>query len=211
MVILVHPLNPSRMYIGGAPVSIFRSDDAGANVAGDAETPMPAQITMPFPCRVMRLAAHPTDESVLYATLEVDGTMRSLDGGETWEDTSADLLTMAERPHLTNHLRTTVKAEGMLDGHAIEVSPKAPDSVFMACRMGLFRSDDAARIGRIWRSAASPRCAMDATSGCRRSMPRCFTPASVRRRAAGTDRCIAVTTAAGTGRGSITRSRPMRR
>ena len=140
--ILVHPADHRRMYIGGAPVGIYRSDDAGATWRAMPTPKMPGRITMPFPCRVMRLAAHPTDTDVLYATLEVDGTMRSLDGGETWEDTSADLLSMAERPHLTNHLRTTVKAEGMLDGHAIEVSPAAPDSVFMACRMGLFRSDD---------------------------------------------------------------------
>lgn len=140
--ILVHPLNPARMFIGGAPVGIYRSDDSGATWRAMPPPAMPGRIAMPFPCRVMRLAAHPRDENVLYATLEVDGTMRSLDGGETWEDTSADLLTMAERPHLTNHLRTTVKAEGMLDGHAVEVSPAAPDAVFMACRMGLFRGGD---------------------------------------------------------------------
>ncbi len=140
--ILVHPAEPNRLYIGGAPVSVFRSDDAGATWRAMPAPNMPGRITMPFPCRVMRLAAHPADQNVLYAGLEVDGTMRSLDGGETWEDTSADLLAMAERPHLTNHLRTTVKAEGMLDGHAIECSPNAPDSVFYACRMGLFRSDD---------------------------------------------------------------------
>lgn len=140
--ILVHPLNPRRMYIGGAPVSVYRSDDAGETWRAMPDPKMPGRITMPFPCRVMRLAAHPSDENVLYATLEVDGVMRSLDGGETWMDASADLIAMAERPDLTNHLRTTVKAEGMLDGHAIEVSPAAADSVFMACRMGLFRSDD---------------------------------------------------------------------
>ena len=140
--ILVHPADHRRMYIGGAPVGVYRSDDAGNTWRALPDPKMPGRITMPFPCRVMRLAAHPVDANVLYVTLEVDGTMRSLDGGESWEDTSADLLTMAERPHLTNHLRTTVKAEGMLDGHAVEVSPAAPDSVFMACRMGLFRSDD---------------------------------------------------------------------
>ncbi len=140
--ILVHPAQHRRLYIGGAPVGVYRSDDAGETWRALPDPGMPGRIVMPFPCRVMRLAAHPTEADILYATLEVDGTMRSLDGGETWEDTSADLLALAERPHLTNHLRTTVKAEGMLDGHAIEVSPAAPDSVFMACRMGLFRSDD---------------------------------------------------------------------
>ena len=140
--ILVNPSDPRRMYIGGAPVSIFRSDDAGETWRAMPDPGMPGRIVMPFPCRVMRLSAHPANPDILYATLEVDGVMRSLDGGETWEDTSADLLTMAERPHLTNHLRTTVKAEGMLDGHAVEVSAAAPDTVFMACRMGLFRSDD---------------------------------------------------------------------
>jgi hypothetical protein len=33
----------------------------------------------------------------------------------------------------------------MLDGHAISISDAAPGAVFLACRMGLFRSDDGAQ------------------------------------------------------------------
>ncbi len=33
----------------------------------------------------------------------------------------------------------------MLDGHAMCISDAAPGAVFMACRMGLFRSDDGAK------------------------------------------------------------------
>jgi photosystem II stability/assembly factor-like uncharacterized protein len=140
--ILVHPANPRVMYAGGAPVSVYRSDDAGETWRVLANPNMPERVKMPFPCRVMRLAAHPLDTNVIYATLEVDGVMRTLDGGESWQDCSSDLISLAERPNLTNHLRSTLKAEGMLDGHAIEVSAAEPDTVFVAVRMGLFRSTD---------------------------------------------------------------------
>jgi photosystem II stability/assembly factor-like uncharacterized protein len=98
---------------------------------------------LPDDTDVHAITVPPTDPDVLYATLKVDGTMRSLDGGETWEDTSADLLAMAERPHLTNHLRTTVKAEGTLDGHVIKVSPASRSR-----DRSMYRSDDG---GRNWR------------------------------------------------------------
>src|SRR5690606_4332461 len=38
-------------------------------------------------------------------------------------------------------------AEGMLDGHAITISPADPEAVVLACRMGLFRTTDQ---GRTW-------------------------------------------------------------
>jgi photosystem II stability/assembly factor-like uncharacterized protein len=103
---------------------------------------------MSFACRVMRLAVDPTRPNEVYATLEVGGAMRSLDGGETWEDCSAGLMALAELPHLKSRIQSDSDMEGMLDGHALCVSAARPGTVFLAVRMGLFQSDDR---GASWR------------------------------------------------------------
>ncbi len=102
---------------------------------------------MPFACRVMRFAPHPTKPEEIFATLEVNGTMRSEDRGESWQDCTADLVRLAEQPHLKSRIVSDTEIEGMLDGHAVTATAAAPGSVFLACRMGLFRSDDQ---GRTW-------------------------------------------------------------
>jgi photosystem II stability/assembly factor-like uncharacterized protein len=103
---------------------------------------------MSVACRVMRLAADPARPDEIYATLEVGGAMRSLDGGETWSDCSADLVRLAGQPHLKSQIQSDTDTEGMLDGHAIAVSAARPGTVFLAVRMGLFQSDDR---GTTWR------------------------------------------------------------
>jgi len=139
--ILVHPTRPRTLYAGTAPVGIFRSDDGG-----DTWRRLPARspdrVKMSFACRVMRLAADPARPDELYATLEVGGVLRSRDGGESWEDMSAALVALAEQPHLKSRIQSDSDTEGMLDGHAVCVSAAAPGTVFLAVRMGLFRSAD---------------------------------------------------------------------
>src|SRR5256712_5626404 len=97
---------------------------------------------MSFPTRVTRLAADPSHPHELYAGLEVDGVLRSLDGGETWEDVSHDLVKLAERPHLKSRIVSDTEIEGMMDSHALCVSSAWPGTVFLAARMGIFRSTD---------------------------------------------------------------------
>ena len=97
---------------------------------------------MGFPCRVMRLAVDPAQPESIYATLEVAGVMRSLDGGESWSDCSAGLLKLAELPHLKSKIQSDTEAEGMMDGHALAVSAATPGTVYLAVRMGMFRSSD---------------------------------------------------------------------
>ena len=74
--------------------------------------------------------------------------MRSLDGGEHWDDCSASLLALAELPHLKSRIGSDTDIEGMMDGHALCVSAARPGTVFLALRMGLFQSDDR---GQSWR------------------------------------------------------------
>lgn len=146
--ILVQPNDPRVIYAGTAPVGVFRSDDAGATWRGLPRAVLPERVKMAFACRVMRLAADPARPQEMYATLEVGGVMRTLDGGEHWDDCTSDLVKLAERPHLKSKIQSDTEIEGMLDGHAIEVSAAQPGTVFLAVRMGLFQSDDR---GSSWR------------------------------------------------------------
>jgi photosystem II stability/assembly factor-like uncharacterized protein len=147
--ISAHPTNPRVVYAGTSPVGIFRSEDAGDTWRRLPGAVQPERLTMSFPCRVMRIAIVPGQPDQLHAALEVGGTMHSLDGGETWSDGSADLVRLAaDHLELKSMIQSDSEAEGMLDAHALAVSHAAPGSVFLAVRMGLFRSDDR---GRSWR------------------------------------------------------------
>ena len=141
--ILVHPANPRILYAGTSPVGVYRSDDGGDTWRRLSKAVQPERVKMKsFICRVMRLVADPARPEELYAALEVGGVMRSLDGGETWDDCSSDLIKLAELPHLKSTIDSDSHLEGMLDGHAVCVSAARPGTVFLAVRMGLFQSAD---------------------------------------------------------------------
>ncbi len=142
-----HPTDRRTWFAGASPVAVYRSDDGGDNWRRMVDPALPDRVKMPFACRVMRFAAHPTNPDEVYATLEVNGVMRSRDRGETWQDCSADLVRLAEQPHLKSRIVSDSETEGMLDGHALAMTPAEPETVFLAVRMGLFRSDDH---GRSW-------------------------------------------------------------
>jgi photosystem II stability/assembly factor-like uncharacterized protein len=145
--ITVHPGNSSVLYAGTSPVGVYRSDDAGNSWQRLPVPELPERVKMGFPCRVMRLALDPANADHIYATLEVGGVIRSLDAGKTWEDCSDELVQLAERPHLKSQIQSDTDIEGMMDGHALCVSSANPDTVYLAVRMGLFRSEDA---GKHW-------------------------------------------------------------
>jgi photosystem II stability/assembly factor-like uncharacterized protein len=145
--IAVHPRDPRVLYAGTSPVGVFKSEDGGESWRPLPNVKQPDRIKMSFACRVMRLGIVPGTRDTIYAALEVGGVMRSLDGGETWDDCADHLVALAETPRLKSKIQSDSEAEGMLDAHALLVSDAAPASVFLAVRMGLFRSDDQ---GKTW-------------------------------------------------------------
>jgi len=68
--------------------------------------------------------------------------MKSRDRGESWEDCTTGLLPFAQQEKYKSRIVSQTEIEGMLDGHALACSAAAPGTVFLANRMGLFRSDD---------------------------------------------------------------------
>jgi len=151
---LVDASDPDRIYAGGSPVDVYRSEDGGKSWRRLPTPAVKERAKAPFAARVMRMAQHPTRPQEIYAALEVNGVMRTTDGGETWEDCSADLIRLSERPHLQSKIVSDTFAEGMLDGHAIAISPADPDAVILAVRMGLFRTADK---GRSWQDLEMKR------------------------------------------------------
>ena len=146
--IFVRPDDPRVVFAGASPVGVYRSDDGGDTWRRMPAINQPERVRMEFACRVMRIAADPASPRELYAALEVGGAMRSLDDGEHWQDASASLLALAALPHLKSRIGSDTDIEGMMDGHALCVSAARPGTVFLAVRMGLFRSDDR---GASWR------------------------------------------------------------
>jgi photosystem II stability/assembly factor-like uncharacterized protein len=140
--ILIHPQNPQRLYAGATPIGVYRSDDGGDHWKKLADPRLPDRVIMAFACRVMRLDLDPHSPDDVFATLEANGAMRSRNGGESWEDCTADLIRFCEEPKYRSRIGSQTEIEGMLDGHALACSAAAPGTVFLANRMGLFRSDD---------------------------------------------------------------------
>ena len=139
---LVDAGNPKLVYAGGSPTAVYRSEDSGETWKRLPDPNMPTRCVMPFSCRVMRMAQHPSKPGTIFAALEVGGVMRTTDGGETWKDCSPSLIQLAQKPHLKSKIVSDTSDEGMLDGHAIAISPADPDAVIVAVRMGLFRTAD---------------------------------------------------------------------
>jgi photosystem II stability/assembly factor-like uncharacterized protein len=140
--IAIHPKDRRTIYAGFGPTGVYRSDDGGDHWKQMADPGLPDRVHMSFPCRVMRLdvdAGRPDD---VYACIEANGAMKSRDRGESWQDCTTDLLRFAEQEKYKSRIVSQTEIEGMLDGHALACSPAAPGTVFLANRMGLFRSDD---------------------------------------------------------------------
>ncbi len=140
--IIFHPHDPQIMYLGTAPAIVYRSDNGGDSWQRLTVVESIGDVKMGFPTRVIRMTIDPTHPDEVYAGLEVGGVVRSLDGGKTWDDCTKALLDLVERDHLESQLGSDTNTEGMMDTHALAVSPARPGTVFLATRMGMFCSPD---------------------------------------------------------------------
>jgi len=140
--VLFHPNDQRVILTGSAPLGLHRSDDGGRTWTRMPRPVIAERMVGAFPSRIMRMAIAPRAPDVIWAAMEVNGAMRSDDGGANWTDLSDDLVALSRQPHLESAILTKDKAEGMLDVHAICVSSSAPDAPILALRMGLFRAQD---------------------------------------------------------------------
>lgn len=152
--ITYHPTRTNVLYAGAAPVALYRSEDGGETWKRLPAAKAPSNCDMDFPVRIIRMAIDPTRPDDIYLALEVDGVIRSTDGGETFTDISAPLIELSKLPHLRSRIGSSMEAEGMLDSHAITVSAAAPGTPILAVRMGLFRGD---HCGDTWHDMAVGR------------------------------------------------------
>ena len=127
--LLFNPRNPNVMYAGYEDSQIYRSEDRGENWH-------PLHVNVDYPVvtlqprfsskRIIGMAADPNRPDEMYAAVEIGGLIRSLDGGESWQG-------MTDGLYLN---------EDSQDFHAVTVSPGQPRTVFVVCRLGVFRSSD---------------------------------------------------------------------
>ena len=141
--------NPDVMFAGGSPIEIFKSADRGKNWASVAAPVLEERCSGPFPPRVMRMVQKPGKPDEIFAAMEIAGVLKTVNGGETWQDVSDDLVRLSSRPHLQSSIvQKETLAEGMLDAHAITICPRQPDEIFLAVRMGVFKSSNG---GSTWK------------------------------------------------------------
>jgi photosystem II stability/assembly factor-like uncharacterized protein len=140
--ILLHPTEPRTLYVGTQGTTIYRSRDGGETWTELTPAAPKGMVRMSFPCRVIRLALDPSEPRHLYAGLEVGGVLRSRDGGDSWEGCNEGLLAFTAEPRLRSRIVSDTETEGMMDSHALALSMAKPGTVFLANRMGLFRSGD---------------------------------------------------------------------
>ena len=142
------PGDSSTLYCGTVETGVFVSSDGGQSWRQYEIDEPDTVCKMGFPTRVIAVAQDALDTNGVYAALEVGGLVSSPDGGQTWLDRNPPLIAFTEQDAYKSQLFSDTDTEGMLDSHALATTAAAPGSLFLANRMGLFRSDDA---GAKWR------------------------------------------------------------
>ena len=134
---------PNIMYAGASPIEVYKSIDFGESWRKLTTPNIKEHCSGPFSPRVMRMVQKPGNPEEIYAALEISGAMRTVDGGHTWTDLSCDLIQLAKLPHLQSSIvQDKTLAEGMLDAHAITISPLNPEKILIALRMGIFKTNN---------------------------------------------------------------------
>lgn len=154
--VAIHPSDPETMLAGMGPIGVYKTTDGGKSWrrTGSRDT-MNERMDMSAGkffkhSRIMSLAYDPADPNMVYGAVETSGFIVSENGGENWENRSAGLMALVDGdPNLRSQINVPDDYEGILDAHAVRVSPARPGTAFYACRMGLFSTPDA---GRRWRN-----------------------------------------------------------
>jgi hypothetical protein len=132
------PRDPRVLYAGYENCEIFRSEDGGERWRQLPVTVRFPEVTVALGAnpakRVLELAANPANPDEIYGAIEVGGVIRSLDGGEHWENVS--------HGQYVN--------DDTVDMHGVLVGRWRPGTVMAVGRAGLFSSADQ---GAHWASA----------------------------------------------------------
>src|SRR5919197_1339169 len=178
------------VYAGTEPSRLFRSDDVGRSWrALDALLELPSRPSWSFPPRpwtshVRWIAPSPHDAKLLLVGIELGGLMRSIDGGQSWQDhrpgAQRDVHSLAWHPRVDGRGyeaggggaawskdggETWSAADAGRDRHytwALAVDPDDPDTWYVSASTGPFAAhggaDPEARIyawrGDEWRALA---------------------------------------------------------
>jgi hypothetical protein len=136
--LLFDPHDSNVLYAGYENCEIFRSEDGGEHWRQLPVTVRFPEVTVAPGAnpakRVLGLAANPANPSEIYGAIEVGGVIRSLDGGEHWEN-------MSHGQYVN---------DDTVDMHGVIVGRWRPGTVFAIGRAGLFSSTDR---GVHWASA----------------------------------------------------------
>ena len=128
--ILFHPRDPDVIYAGYESCEIYRSENGGENWR-----PLPVNVQFPEVTtgprsnpakRVLMMSGSAANPDALYGAIEVGGVIRTLDGGEHWENLSHGMYVN----------------DDAVDMHGVLVSSLPSGTVFGIARAGLFRSTD---------------------------------------------------------------------
>jgi photosystem II stability/assembly factor-like uncharacterized protein len=128
--LLFHPRDPNVMYAGYENCEIYRSENGGENWRQlPVSVRFPEVTTAPganLAKRVLMMAATTADPNALYGSIEVGGIIRTLDGGESWEN-------LSHGQYLN---------DDYVDMHGVMVSKLRSGTIYSISRAGMFRSSD---------------------------------------------------------------------
>ena len=128
--LLFHPKDPNVMYAGYESAEIYRSEDGG-----ERWRQLPVSVRFPEVTvapgsnpakRILTMAGSFAEPDTLYGSIEVGGLIRTLDGGEHWEN-------LSHGQYLN---------DDSVDMHGVLVSGLHPETVYSIARVGMFRSTD---------------------------------------------------------------------